>query len=74
MSFSPQMMEDAGCWKQMRRMAGSGSGALIAALLCVGLTSSQLERYLRRGLSRHFKSKYSQTCIEALTDQSVSDP
>ncbi|ELT98671.1 hypothetical protein CAPTEDRAFT_186225 [Capitella teleta] len=43
-------LEEANIFKHLRRFAGSGSGALIASLACVGFDSRQIERFLNEGI------------------------
>jgi len=53
-----QFLEEAAIWSRVVRLAGSGSGALLATLLTLGYSSQQLEqlcsfdmRKLTRGTS-----------------------
>ncbi len=40
-----QVLEEAGIWKQIRRVAGANSGAVMAALLGVGYSGAELRRH-----------------------------
>jgi len=41
-----QFLEESSIWSRVVRLAGSGTGALIATLLTLGYTSQQLEQLL----------------------------
>lgn len=45
-----RFLEDVGIWSRVQRLAGSGSGAVIAALLCIGFNSHQLQNILETDL------------------------
>jgi len=45
-----RVLEECGVWRIIIRLAGSGSGALLATLLSVGYSSSQLEKFFQTDL------------------------
>lgn len=49
-----RVLEDVGIWKQVLRLAGSSSGALVAALLAVGYTSHDLQVFFSKDLRKLF--------------------
>jgi len=46
MACNVQCLEDAAIWGRVVRLAGSGTGALVATLLAIGYNSQQLEQLL----------------------------
>lgn len=41
-----RFLEDVGIWSRIQRLAGAGTGAIIASLLCIGFNSHQLQNVL----------------------------
>jgi len=41
-----QFLEESAIWSRVLRLAGSGTGAIVATLLSVGYNSQQLEQLL----------------------------
>jgi len=49
-----RVLEDVGIWKQVLRLAGSSSGAIMAALLAVGYKSHDLQTFFSKDLKKLF--------------------
>lgn len=47
-----QVLEDVGIWDKIKRLAGCGVGALVAALLAVGYNSYHIERFLKHDIRK----------------------
>ena len=47
-----QVLEEAGISRKIKRIAGSSVGAITAALLAVGFTSSELEEFMEADLKK----------------------
>lgn len=45
-----RFLEDVGIWSRIQRLSGSGSGAIVASLLCIGYNSHQLQNTLQSHL------------------------
>lgn len=61
-SGATKALEEAGILKQIHRMAGSGAGAVVAALLSVGFTSNDLQKFFKNDLYKLIKDKSCGQC------------
>ena len=52
------MLEEAGIWRQVQRLAGSGTGAIIATLLAVGYNSRGVEKMLIHEINQAFAGQF----------------
>ncbi|ESO07609.1 hypothetical protein HELRODRAFT_190994 [Helobdella robusta] len=65
-----KVLEESGVWKQIERLAGSGTGAVVAAFLAVGYNSQQLKKMFQQDLQQ-LNSKCCSCCIPLSTNNSV---
>ena len=53
-----QVLEEVGIFDKVKRLAGSGIGALVASLLAVGYNSYHIERFLKQDVKKLIFGKF----------------
>ena len=53
--FLLQVLEEAGIWSQIKRLAGSNTGAIMAALLGVGYKSHDIQQFFSKSVQSIFE-------------------
>ena len=56
------MLEEAGIWSQIKRLAGSNTGAIMAALLGVGYKSHDIQQFFSKSVQSIFEGIFIINC------------